>query len=263
MDRKGKHMLDKETIKMRSEILNILNEKTSCIYHNNHRVCGIYAIFNKVNGKVYIGKTTRKIFSYLRTERLFPLRSGNMHNKALQEDFNKYGEDNFSFFILEKFLIIDNDNPNKEELVQSLNFLEVYYIKKFKTTDKNYGYNIEIGGDNDITLPEIYSIVREEANKRESWAYGDFANTQELPFVIPEKWIPKSTLKFPKESAGLGSVMGLFVKENQNVNSFEDYVEKFFKKYGERPYVQQHRKLVPYLLAQQILKIFPKTRRGN
>ena len=64
-------------------------EKTSCVYK----------IVNKVNGSFYIGSAVdfkRRIRRHL----LF-LKNGNHHSSKLQRSFNKHGEDNFSFEILE------------------------------------------------------------------------------------------------------------------------------------------------------------------
>jgi len=245
------------SVNAKREYLSFLNERSLCFFHDTHRVCGIYAIFNKENGKVYIGKTINKIYRYLRTERLFSLRNGNMHNKELQKDFKKYGEKNFEIFILEKFLLIDEESKEKKSLISTINYLEVYYINKFKANNNNYGYNILIGGENDKTIHEINQLISNEKVKRDIWAYGDFVETHEIPFGIPENYIPKKKIKFPNNSTGLGSVMGLYIKENQQVKSFTEYVNKFLAIYADRDYVEKNKDLIPMLLAQQLIQKFP------
>lgn len=62
----------------------------------------IYKIENKVNGKIYIGSTVRP-FYIRKYEHLSSLRDNIHYNSYLQRSFNKYGEDNFEFIIIEEF----------------------------------------------------------------------------------------------------------------------------------------------------------------
>lgn len=92
---------------------------------------GIYAIVNQINGKMYIGESThvesRQIqhFSNLRRH---------VHcNAKLQNAFNKYGEENFVYKILE--YCSDEERFEKE----------IEYIAKYNTFEN--GYNLTPGGD--------------------------------------------------------------------------------------------------------------------
>lgn len=59
----------------------------------------IYQIANIVNQKIYIGST---LYPYKRRREHFRLLKNNKHeNCYLQNEFNKYGIDNFEFFIVE------------------------------------------------------------------------------------------------------------------------------------------------------------------
>lgn len=60
---------------------------------------GIYSILNVVNGKRYIGSSV-DIYSRLH-EHFHNLRNNKSHNKHLQSSWNKYGEENFIFNVLE------------------------------------------------------------------------------------------------------------------------------------------------------------------
>lgn len=96
-------------------------------------VSGIYMIKNLFNGKVYIGKSynIEKRF-YEHKRRLI----NNTHdNVYLQRSWNKYGEDQFSFTIIEEC----------EESI--LNEKEIYYIDILNSNNLNYGYNLTNGGD--------------------------------------------------------------------------------------------------------------------
>lgn len=61
----------------------------------------IYKIINLVNGKFYIGSTIRPL-RIRKYEHLSSLRKNKHPNDYLQKSFNKYGEKNFKFEILEK-----------------------------------------------------------------------------------------------------------------------------------------------------------------
>lgn len=59
----------------------------------------IYVIINKINNNEYIGSTID--FSRRKRTHLNLLRKGEHHSNYLQNSYNKYGEDNFEFKILE------------------------------------------------------------------------------------------------------------------------------------------------------------------
>lgn len=86
---------------------------------------GIYKITNLINGKCYIGKS--EDIEYRKKVHFRELNEGIHHSAYLQEDFKKYGKDNFSFEIIE----IIND---KELLM----FAERFFIDKFDSFKSGY-----------------------------------------------------------------------------------------------------------------------------
>lgn len=60
---------------------------------------GIYKIVNKINQKSYIGSSVRLVYRHKR--HLSDLRTNQHHSIALQRAYNKYGESNFEFTIIE------------------------------------------------------------------------------------------------------------------------------------------------------------------
>lgn len=96
---------------------------------------GIYFIVNKINNKVYIGKTTNLEKRFREHER--KLNANRHHNKYLQHSWNKYKGDNFEFVIF----------INNIEQESTLSMLEVMLIEIFKTNNKEFGYNLTNGGD--------------------------------------------------------------------------------------------------------------------
>lgn len=72
----------------------------------------IYCILNKVNLKRYIGSAVK--FSKRKAYHVSKLRAGNHDNSYLQNSWNKYGEVNFEFLILEKVESEDNLIPREQ-----------------------------------------------------------------------------------------------------------------------------------------------------
>lgn len=99
----------------------------------------IYMIQNQVDKKVYIGQTNRTLEERTRVHKSRLKR--NVHeNKYLQFAWNKYGEENFVFDILQ--------SCNSDEL----DYLEVFWIQKFNSTNRSNGYNFETGGSKNKEL---------------------------------------------------------------------------------------------------------------
>lgn len=93
----------------------------------------IYCIKNKVNDKLYVGKTnnfTKRKYQHFHKETC----------PALKAAFNKYGIDNFEMYEILTFSAVNNNVLN-----QLLNWFEIYYINKFGTY--THGYNCTKGGE--------------------------------------------------------------------------------------------------------------------
>ena len=94
---------------------------------------GIYGIRNKINNNIYVGKTGNN-FGDRRDCHIAALRGGYGVNTHLQRAWDKYGEDNFEFEVLQ--VCDDNDD---------LNALEQEYIRMCKALGNCY--NIADGGE--------------------------------------------------------------------------------------------------------------------
>lgn len=94
---------------------------------------GIYKITNKINGKIYVGQSIdiQRRFWQHKNE----LNKGTHHSEHLQNSWNKYGEQAFSFEIIEECTLKEIDK--KEE----------FWISKFNTCDTKLGYNLKPGGN--------------------------------------------------------------------------------------------------------------------
>jgi len=91
---------------------------------------GIYMIKNKLNNKIYVGQSSNIENRWWKHKSF--LNKNTHHNKRLQEDWNKYGKENFMMKILEEC-------PNS-----LLNEREIYWINHFNSFEN--GYNLNIGG---------------------------------------------------------------------------------------------------------------------
>jgi hypothetical protein len=110
----------------------------------NEKNTGIYQIRNTINHKVYIGKASNL---YRRKYQHFgELKSGKHKNKYLQSSFNKYGDDNFVFEVIE-FCNLDE-----------LGKREYYWINYYNSYKRDIGYNIELLDENGVTIRSYESI---------------------------------------------------------------------------------------------------------
>lgn len=91
----------------------------------------IYKITNIVNNKLYIGQTRKTIEERFQMH----IKKAKQHtNRYLYDAMNKYGYDNFI--------------PSEIEECDDglLDEREIYWIAYYNTTNKQYGYNMTIGG---------------------------------------------------------------------------------------------------------------------
>ncbi|NCB03804.1 MAG: hypothetical protein EOM67_16855 [Spirochaetia bacterium] len=112
---------------------------------------GIYKITNKVNGKMYIGKS-------IDIERRWAEELNGQVNEHLRRSFSKYGIHSFDFSVIELC--------KEEELDEK----EMKYISLFKSHNKTFGYNKTLGGEGGRWNDEM----REKASKRMKGAGNNF-----------------------------------------------------------------------------------------
>ena len=117
----------------------------------------VYVHVNKINGKLYIGLTKSKNPNR-RWENGNGYRNNILFNRAIQ----KYGWDSFEHIVL-------FENISKE--IASI--AEQELIKKYKTNNSKYGYNICSGGINGFTVAEsTKEKLREKSSGEKSYWYG-------------------------------------------------------------------------------------------
>jgi group I intron endonuclease len=86
----------------------------------------VYAIKNKVTGKMYVGSSRQKGNNRWKAH-LKSLKIGNHHSDKLQRSWNKHGEENFEYIILEQ--INENDDQFEREQI---------WIDKYNSFHKGY-----------------------------------------------------------------------------------------------------------------------------
>lgn len=104
----------------------------------------IYKITCIPSKKVYIGQTNNK--KRRLSEHKTELRHNRHHCQYMQNAFNVYGENNFSFEIIEECDTKDIDDRER------------YWIELYKANDKRYGFNSESGGHNNKTLSDEHKM---------------------------------------------------------------------------------------------------------
>lgn len=120
-------------------------------YKDNY---GIYGIVNKVNGKTYVGQTGER---FLRRywHHQWKLRDNSHDNNHLQKAWNKYGEENFDYIVLE--VVTD---------ASLLDELEIKYIAQYKKNDKSYNMLLGGGGRRGFPISENAKKIIGEKNRQ-------------------------------------------------------------------------------------------------
>lgn len=101
---------------------------------------GIYCIENLINSKKYFGQSID--LNGRLSKHKSKLKHNCHENKHLQGAYNKYGVDNFRFYIVEECEICELDEREK------------YYIALNDSDNMEHGYNIEPGGNKNKQLSD-------------------------------------------------------------------------------------------------------------
>jgi len=108
---------------------------------------GIYAIFNKENGKSYVGKS--KNIEQRFAQHKYHLNSDDYNKKAcnrhLWNSYKKHGSDSFDFVILQKFDYFDDEILSEAEL---------FWMEFYETTIRENGYNLRKDSSSNMTVHE-------------------------------------------------------------------------------------------------------------
>lgn len=104
-------------------------------YKQTPRPMGVYQMKNHMNEKIFIGSSMNLPGS--RNSNCFQLKLKSHRNKELQEDWHLYGEDAFTFDILEA---VNPEKVPQEDWREAVATLEEKWLDILKPYGKN-GYN--------------------------------------------------------------------------------------------------------------------------
>lgn len=113
---------------------------------------GIYKIENKINQKVYIGQSINIEKRWVAHKNTASNKYSLSYDYPLYRAIRKYGLKNFEFSVIEECNIL------------SLNEREIYWIDYYNSSNKNFGYNLTLGGSHSsaisLTLGNVEEIIK-------------------------------------------------------------------------------------------------------
>ncbi len=123
--------------------------------------CGIYCIKNIINNKIYVGKS-KNIYKRIH-QHLYDLKNNRIKNENsyLLRSWNKYGDENFEYFVLE-YLNFD------EKLVKER---ELYWIETLDSTNRNKGYNLRKDSSTNM-ITNIETSIKISNRLKNEWSKG-------------------------------------------------------------------------------------------
>lgn len=115
----------------------ILKSKLKAEYKQTMTKMGVFQIKNNINGKIFIGKAMN-LDGILNSQR-FQLIHGGHSNKELSKDWKEFGQDNFSFEILDQLKPVE-EAGNCSDYIDDLAALEQIWLEKLQPFVEK-GYN--------------------------------------------------------------------------------------------------------------------------
>ena len=215
-------------------------------------ISGIYSIKNNINGKMYIGQSVH-IYSRWSSHKS-KLRKGIHGNPYLQNAWNKYGEDNFTFSIIKQC--------DKFELDK----YEIYYINYYNSLNGKFGYNLDYGGNtHKIRSKEtIEKIVKNRKYKCSD------ETKKRLSEVNTGKQIPYETRRKISEHHKNAIKQGTMKPKTEHLSKYVEEQKKpincytkngFYKKYNSIHECCRELNLIPTNIC-KVLKNKHKTSHG-
>lgn len=164
--------------------------KIKCCENDLKTCCGVYIFKNLIDNKCYIGSTVMT-FEKRMLHHLSHLRGNKHKNKYFQNEWNKYGEDNFEYDILE---ICEKENClNREQYYLDTILYAKDFLENKSNKFKELGYNINplATGTPNLSKETIEKRTKtfSEIVKKASEYYHKLKN-YEIDFDdIPEKYL--------------------------------------------------------------------------
>ena len=137
--------------------------------------CGIYCIKNTLNSKVYVGKA-KDIYNRIREHIRLLRNKSKDENRHLINAWFKYGEDAFEYFIIEEF----------EFNEETLKIRELYWIDEYKSTDREFGYNLRRDSSTQMIVHEETKLLLSEMYQGEGFGIYKFGFVEDIESITIE-----------------------------------------------------------------------------
>lgn len=136
----------------------------------SNTIIGIYQIKNKTNNKIYVGSSLNIKRRFSDHRRL--LKNNKHHSYKLQRAYNKYGESNFEFIVLEE--VYFGNWAGTQYKLEILSGIEQVYLDRCGAYSKN-NYNIS----STAIAPSIKGCSKGAKALHEKYLSGDYVITKE------------------------------------------------------------------------------------
>ena len=176
-----------------------------------HSISGIYSIVNIVNNKRYIGKSKN---IYLRIKNHIGCLNGDYkkhENEYLRNSWKKHGRSSFKLEIIENL-------PLDEEI---LKIRELYWIDKFDTTNRNFGYNLRRDSETKMLVSDETRLKLSKAGVNR---YKNIEERKKVSIASTEFWKNNpNTLLEMRKKVSLNHRKNNIVQFDKNMNFIKEY----------------------------------------
>ena len=215
------------------------------------KICGIYCIENKVNGKRYIGQSIDIYARWWKHKKSLTNKLYSGDNRHLTSAWHKYGEDAFEFSIIERC--------SEDELDDA----ETFWVEYYDSTNSEKGYNKTSGGKFN------YNLVYPEEEKAALKKYGEnsgyhILSEKDVRCIIQKMLDGETNQKIAQDY----SVNKSTIAHIRNHKSWSYLTEGIvFKKFDGHKYVDHVKSSTPrsvdmYSIDGVLLKTFPSIKQA-
>lgn len=182
---------------------------------------GIYKIENRINGKIYVGKTVNFRKRYVSYKSSYYNRTDRQINSYLMRSIDKYKPENFTFSVLE-FCSVD-DLAGKE----------LFWMVELESTNLEKGYNLRMDSSTGMVT---HDSTREKISDRLKKEYADGTRSaEEMGIFFSKMWedeqlkdqmrqqVSESRRSFFIQSTKDDKVIAVWNGINQIMNHHRDY----------------------------------------
>lgn len=189
----------------------------------------IYRFKNKVNGKVYIGQTTKPLRKRVIQHMTNSRPTTNVKKTYFHNALNKYGFENFDLDIIERC-------ASQKELDER----EIYWIAYYKSTDKKYGYNTDTGGRNGSLGRKLSEEHRAKLLAANLGHHRSEETKEQLRSVHKAKWEDPEYRN--KHIANIMKVAGINKKAIYQYTLDGQFIKEWESGYAACEYIYGHRR---------------------